>query len=436
MTDVRLPRDVSILVVGGGPAGASAAWHCAQAGHQVVLIDRALFPRTKPCAEYVSPEGSRILEKMGALAAIEAQAAPLTGMTVHTPSGHCIHGSFLAAHGYRGFRDVGLGIRREILDTQLLQQARLAGVQVVEQAKLESLVRGVNGRVTGALVRTSSGVARVNTDVLIGADGLRSVVAKRLGVARRGRWPHRIAFVAHFAHVPDVSSLGEMHVTANGYVGVADVGNGITNIAVVVPAQHARHATGNAQEYYRHWLRESPLATRINAATQETPVQVTGPFATHARRAGVPGALLVGDAADFFDPFTGEGIYAALRGGELVAPFAADMIAGRPRASAVPDHAIVSAYQSTRRHTFGGKWRVERLIGRAVASPALMNLAARTIGTDRQYADLLIGVTGDFVPPSALLNPRALVRLSSRVCQHTVRQLFGVPPTSDHVYRP
>lgn len=89
-----------ILVVGAGPAGSSTAWHLAQLGLDVCLVDKARFPRAKPCAEYVSPEGSRILDAMGALAPLEAgDAAALTGMVVHAPSGARIHGEFVASHG-------------------------------------------------------------------------------------------------------------------------------------------------------------------------------------------------------------------------------------------------------------------------------------------------------------------------------------------------
>jgi flavin-dependent dehydrogenase len=120
--------------------------------------------------------------------------------------------------------------------------------------------------------------------------------------------------------------------------------------------------------------------------------------------------MLTGDAADFFDPFTGEGIYAALRGGELLAPFAAEAVRA---GSATAQQRALAAYERARHDTFGGKWRVERLIGMAVASPLLLNHAARVLSRDRDLADLLIGVTGDFVPPSAVLRPRTLLRFLS-----------------------
>jgi hypothetical protein len=76
-------------------------------------------------------------------------------------------------------------------------------------------------------------------------------------------------------------------------------------------------------------------------------------------------------------------------------------------------HSAGRAYDRARRATFAGKWRVERLIGTAVAFPALLNHAARVLSRDRDLADLLVGVTGDFVPPRAVLTPRTLWRLLS-----------------------
>ena len=106
-----------VLVVGGGPAGASVASALAGAGVDVHVVDRARFPRPKPCAEYLSPEASRILDAMGALDAIEQTgAAALAGVRVRAPNGAVIAGDFVANHGFRGYRDRGLSVRREVLD--------------------------------------------------------------------------------------------------------------------------------------------------------------------------------------------------------------------------------------------------------------------------------------------------------------------------------
>ncbi len=129
-------------------------------------------------------------------------------------------------------------------------------------------------------------------------------------------------------------------------------------------------------------------------------VLVTGPFAAWSRSVVAPGGLLVGDAADFFDPFTGEGICAALRGAELVenvARAALEQPGIAPRAALRP-------YAAARRRAFLGKWLVERAIGYAMLAPFLFDRAVARLER-RGLAHTLIGVTGDFVPPSAVLNP-------------------------------
>ena len=400
-----------VIVVGAGPAGSSTAWHLARRGIDVLVLDRARFPRDKPCAEYLSPEASRLLDTMGALGACEgAGAAQLTGMTVRAPNGAVLRGDFAAAHGFRGFRDRGLALRRTVLDGILLERATTAGVNVVEGERVTGLVRNARGAVVGVEVLDARGqAAERRADIVVGADGLRSVVARRLGLARARRRPRRIAMIAHYRGVVGIGSYGEMHVERDGYAGLADVGGGITNVAVVAPAARVKRAAQAPAAFFDAWLAAHPhVGARLAGAERVDAVRATGPFAHHARRAWARGAALVGDAADFYDPFTGEGIYAALRGGELVAPHIASALEAHSPSDA---DAALAAYDAERRRTFAGKWRIERLVALAVAVPALMNRAAATLGQRKDMADLFVGVAGDFVPPSEILSVRYLLRL-------------------------
>jgi 2-polyprenyl-6-methoxyphenol hydroxylase-like FAD-dependent oxidoreductase len=395
------------IVVGGGPAGAAAAWALASQGLDVIVIDKARFPRDKPCAEYLSPQGSRILDAMGVLGTVEAAgAAQLAGMRVRSPDGGIIHGEFAATHGFSGFRDRGLALRRRHLDPILQSAAHTAGASIRDGVALQSLIHE-GDTVCGVVVRDESGTRELRAPLVIGADGLRSSVARSLGLAARLPWPRRVAFVAHYTQVRDMGAHGEMHVERDGYVGLAEVGHGETNVAIVVPKALAKEAAGDAAGFMTRWLNRHPqLAPRFVGATRVSAVRTTGPFASHARRGWAPGVALVGDAADFFDPFTGEGIYAALRGGELLGGFAADAIRA---AHPVGARRALQAYETARTHEFRQKWLVERVISAAVSSPMLMNHAARVLGRRRDLADLLIGVTGDFVPPAAVLRPSFLL---------------------------
>ena len=116
----------------------------------------------------------------------------------------------------------------------------------------------------------------------------------------------------------------------------------------------------------------------------------------------------MGDAADFFDPFTGEGIYAALRGAELLAPHALAALGAR---SATDADAALAAYERDRVAEFRGKWAVERIIGAAVSFPSLMNVAARSLALRPAMAHTMVGVTGDFVPAREVLRVGFLARL-------------------------
>lgn len=404
-------QSAEVLVVGGGPAGSTTAWWLARAGVRVVLVDRARFPRTKPCAEYLSPQSSRVLHAMGVLESVErAGGAQLAGMRISATDGTTFEGRFLADHGYRGFRDRGLSLPRHTFDALLLENARRAGAEVHEGWRVNALLRAPDGRVIG--VRGTDGAGRQGTlhaRVVVGADGLRSIVARELGLARRSRLPRRFAFVAHFKGVLGIGEHGEMHVARDGYVGFADIGGGLTNVSLVVPAREAAAASGDAAGFLTRWLAAHPrLRDRFAPAVRVGPVQATGPFASHARRRWAPGAALVGDAADFFDPFTGEGIYSALRGGELLAPFV-----GRALRAPTPREADIAlrGWHHAHRQEFRGKQWVEKLIGLTVAHPALIDHAAGVLRRRREMADLLVGVAGDFVPAREVLRPRFLLAL-------------------------
>jgi menaquinone-9 beta-reductase len=396
------------LIIGLGPAGSGLAQRLARAGRRVIAVDRATFPRDKACSEYLSPEGVRHLAELGVLDAVEQRSGRrIRGTTVVAPRGSRLTGIFARA-GQRPFRETGLSVSRRVLDAMLVNAAASAGAEVREGTAFLGAIREA-GAVVGARLRRSDGrVEEVRARITIGADGLRSRVARELGPLTREpvrRW----AFVAHVSGVRALSDTAELHVRADGYVGLNPIGGDLANVALVVPAREMPAARGDVDDYFFSALeRFESVRGRVRRAQLTRQIMVTGPFARRAARVIADGALLVGDAADFFDPFTGEGICAALRGAALAEPVISDALA-RSAGPAVP-LALLRPYSRLRRRAFFGKWIVERLIGYGMLAPALFDRAVERLER-RGLAHTMIGVTGDFVPARAVLNPAFLARM-------------------------
>jgi menaquinone-9 beta-reductase len=394
------------LVVGAGPGGSATAALLARAGHRVLLLDRAAFPRDKACSEYMSPETVRLLDRLGVVPALDAAGAPLEGTAVIAPRGSRLHGRFALA-GPPPFRPTGLSVARRILDHALVNAARAAGAELWERTAVEELLYD-GGAVAGVVVRDSDGRRHaIRARLTVGADGLRSVVARRIGRRRHGRL-RRLAFVAHVAGVADMAGSAELHVGRRGYVGLNRIGAGRTNVSVVVPAARGADARGRLETFFLETLDGFPgVAGRVASGRLVRKVLTTGPFAAWSGRVVADGAALVGDAADFFDPFTGEGIYSALLGASLLADTAGAALADGGPVTA----ARLAAYRRARWRAFAGKWAVERLIGYGMLFPALFDRAVERLGRRPGMADTLVGVTGDFVPAGRVLNPVFLARM-------------------------
>jgi flavin-dependent dehydrogenase len=399
-------RRVDVLIAGAGPGGSAAAIRFARLGLEVALVDRARFPRDKACSEYLSPEGVRHLDHLGALPALDAAGGhPLRGTTVVGPKGSRLTGPFARAGG-APFRAEGLSIARRVLDAALVTEAVRAGVTLHEETLVQELVYD-QGAVAGAVVRDADGRGTtIRAALVIGADGLRSTVARRLGPRRHGI-PHRVAFVAHVHGVDALGPDAEMHVGHDGYVGLNPIGGGVANVALVVPRRVAALAKGDPAAFFYSMVDRYPgVAGRVRRSGERREVLVTGPFAARNARVTAPGALLLGDAAEFFDPFTGEGIHTAFRGAEFAAESVGHALArsGRVTARALDD------YRMLRARAFRGQRAVERLIGWGMFLPALFDHAVARLAR-HGLGHTFIGVTGDILPARAVLTPSFLLRM-------------------------
>jgi menaquinone-9 beta-reductase len=367
-------RDV--VVVGGGPAGSATAARLARRGHDVLLLDRARFPRPKPCGECVNPGAVRALAALGVLDRVLAAGVSwLAGWRVHPSHGPMFEGSFPEDAP-------GLALPRAVLDEVLLEHARGCGAEVRLGLRVSDLLRD-GTRVTG--VRTTAGAIRAR--LVVGADGLRSVVVRRLGLIKRPPRLRKLALAAHVRGVGGLDGRGAMYVFPHGCIGVADVGDGTANVVVVAHGAEAARVAGDRTGYFDRALRSLDL---LAAARRTDRVLATGPFDWPTTRAVADGALLVGDAAGYYDPFTGQGIFRALRGAELAAA-AADEALRRGDLSA----AAFAPYERARRRAFGTGERLQGVIEAALSCPRLFGAVAAGFARLPALADALVATTGD-----------------------------------------
>jgi flavin-dependent dehydrogenase len=366
-----------VLIVGAGPAGAIAGLVLARAGVRVRLVDRAGFPRDKLCGDTVNPGALARLRRLGAADLIDARGLRVDGMTVTGAGGTAVDGCYPDGLFGRAL------LRRE-LDWILLQEAVKAGCQFEPGVAVREAIVDASRReptVTGAVIGHNGSGRALQARVTIAADGRRSTIAFGLGLARHPSRPRRWAIGAYFDGVRPVSDLGqtpvvpvlgEMHVRAGRYIGVAPLPDGMTNVCLVKPSRPGDHDLRDPAALLRAELARDPLLhDRFAGARLIAAPVVLGPLAVDVRAAAIDGLLLAGDAAGFVDPMTGDGLHFAIHGAELAAAAALDAL--EHGWSGV--HARLAA---ERRRAFAAKYRLNRALRALVASPRA--IAAATLG--------------------------------------------------------
>lgn len=393
-----------VVVVGGGPAGSVTALLLARAGLSVLLVERRQFPRAKPCGDCLSPAANRILTRIGVMPdVLRAGPALLEGWQLIAPDGSAFHARFNDISS-DPLDDTALALRRDVFDRVLLDHAQAAGVRIMHDVQVTDVLRHADGAVAGVRARWYDQPVLIESRLTVGADGLRSIIARRLRAHARRPRLRKASFTVHVTHDSD-SRMGEMRVAAGACLGIAPVeaGSGprTHNFTLVVNGRGLATRAGS-----RTILREGLRTFGIAADIEGAEILASGPFDWPVRHVVCDGAALVGDAAGYYDPFTGEGIYHALAGAELLAEQASAALAG-PRA----DRAALRTYAAEHRRLTRPARRVQRMIEFVCARPRLADLAFRRIGRRPDIARALVGVTGDIMPPRSLISPRLLMGL-------------------------
>lgn len=398
--------DADVVVVGGGPAGATVAALLATAGRKVLLLERTPAWRWHACGVFSSPAATAILRRVGLdQAALDGARVPIPAMRVEVADG----GIFRLTYGDDGsLTRSAVGFDRRVLDEALLARAEAAGVEIWRGATMTGLTVGP-GR-PQAIVRDWSGDTAVHSQVVIGADGVRSTVARLAGVARQARLGPRIGLTFHVADPrPEGPRDARMVILDGAYCGLAPVPGGRLNVGIVLASGEWRRglAAEGAAAVVTRVLGAIPPAPddAVDWASAERldPIEGASPLGHRvAHRAG-DGWLLVGDAAGFLDPLTGEGLHRAIVSAGLAARTVDAYLAGRTDTLAPYDRAM--------ERRFRAKDVVTNLIQGFLARPALFRRAAERLERSESLRATMGLVIGDLAPATRALEPGFLYRL-------------------------
>lgn len=316
-----------MVVVGGGPAGAVAAWSLARRGIRTLVLDRARFPREKVCGDFVEPRGLRIFQEMGCLGQLEANgplAITHVNLFLNGRSAYREQIPFYAdqrdlpAHGYI--------IPREELDVRILDAAVAAGAELRQGSQVTAVER--TGEQVTIRYRAESGEREVRASLVIGADGTHSVVARAFGL---GVDDARHLAVSQRAYVDGVvSTHGEAAFVFDrdlfpGYGWMFPMSRGRANVGVGILAETRDRYRISVPALFSSFLgklqRLHPGCGGMRLASRP----IGGIVKTYGGRGPnyFNGGILVGDAGCYVDPMTGEGITpaaeSALLGADTIA---------------------------------------------------------------------------------------------------------------------
>jgi flavin-dependent dehydrogenase len=377
-------RIYDALIVGAGPAGASAAIHLGMRGARVLLAERRSFPRAKLCGEFISPECLDHFARLGVMERIaEGGGAALLETVFYSRGGRGVR----VPSGWFGAGSVNaLGLSRAEMDHRLLLRARETGVQVLENATCSGVLFE-DGRVRGVRLKVDGEELEFRARVTIDATGRARVLARRAehesGEGQRARSvkERRAPLVAFKAHLEGARGAGgrcEIYFYRGGYGGLNQVEAGLSNLCFIASARDVRACASDPERVLREVVCQNSRAAwtlrEARASSGWLSVALEG-FGQH-RLVPRDGLMAIGDAASFIDPFTGSGMLMALESGELAAEAVARWLPERAESFA----RLAADYRARYEERFDSRLRVCSLLRRAAFVPRLAEVAMLTLG--------------------------------------------------------
>ncbi len=363
-----------ILVVGGGPAGTSAALWLARAGHEVTLVEAKEYPRDKTCGDGLTPRAILQLEEMG--------------FDFDVPTFHRIDG----LRSYAGddlvmelewpqhsrFPDWGGVIRRRDLDEQVARLAEKEGVTVREKTTATPVLE--EGRMVAVDLASGGESERVTPDVTVIADGSQNRFGRDLGVTRRKDYPLGLAARGYFSSPRSEDPFLESQLdlrdssgaTMPGYGWVFPLGDGTVNVGVGLLSTFSRWKHVNTTNMMNDYVATAPAYWELSEEAKLSKPMGGKLIMSYSRGPLVgPNWVTVGDAAGAINPWNGEGISYGYETGRIAAGYVGEALAAG-------DMSLLRRYPQHLTDEFGLYYKMARVFVKAIGNPPVMRALAHT----------------------------------------------------------
>lgn len=413
-----------VLVVGGGPSGSSCAYWLADAGWDVVLVEKKRFPREKTCGDGLTPRSVRQLTDMGLSGAL-AGAHRYEGLR------SCAYGMTLELPwpDHPSFPKVGYVITRHDLDQLVAERAAKAGATVWQGTEAaEPIVEAQDdpgpGRLpacTGAVVvdRARRKTHTLRARYVVIADGANSRIGRALGASRDRDFPLGMALRGYFrsprhddlyieSHLDIRDASGEV---VPGYGWVFPLGDGRVNVGVGLLSTDGRHKGVNTSTLMNAFVDYAPKSWGISPESSCGPP--TGgklPMGLSVTPRVGPTTLAVGDAAGAINPFNGEGIAYGYETGRLAAACVGRALSGEG-AAALED------YERQLEDAYGLYYQVARDFVQMISHPRVMEVCVRTGMHSDSIMSWLLKIMGNLLRPDEIGPAEAAYRALATVAR-------------------